>query len=34
MGLNSPDPFDPATNVAVAAHIVYQGGGWTSWDCL
>jgi hypothetical protein len=34
MGLNSPDPFDPTTNVAVAAHIVYQGDGWTSWDCL
>jgi hypothetical protein len=34
MGLNSPDPFDPATNVAVAAHIVYQGDGWTAWDCL
>jgi hypothetical protein len=34
MGLPSPDPFDPATNVAVAAHIVYQGDGWTAWDCL
>lgn len=34
MGLTSPDPFDPATNVAVAAHIVYQGDGWTAWDCL
>ncbi len=34
MGLNSPDPFDPATNVSVAAHIVYQGDGWTAWDCL
>jgi len=34
MGLNAPDPFDPATNVAVAAHIVYQGDGWTAWDCL
>ena len=34
MGLNSPDPFDAETNVAVAAHIVYQGDGWTAWDCL
>ena len=33
MGLNSPDPFDPETNVAVAAHIVYQGDGWTAWNC-
>lgn len=34
MGLSFPDPFDPDTNVAVAAHIVYQGDGWTAWDCL
>ncbi len=34
MGLSAPDPFDPATNVAVAAHIIYQGDGWTAWDCL
>ncbi|MGH8928835.1 MAG: hypothetical protein ACRDWH_10825 [Acidimicrobiia bacterium] len=34
MGLVNPDPFDPATNVAVAAHIVYQGDGWAAWDCL
>ena len=34
MGLGPADPFDPATNVAVAAHIVYQGDGWTAWDCL
>lgn len=34
MGLSPADPFDPATNVAVAAHIVYQGDGWTAWDCL
>ena len=34
MGLNASDPFDPATTVAVAAHIVYQGDGWTAWDCL
>ena len=34
MGLGSADPFDPATNVAVAAHIIYQGEGWTAWDCL
>ena len=34
MGLDSPDPFDPATNVAVAAHIVYQGDGWTAWECI
>jgi Transglycosylase SLT domain len=33
MGLSAPDPFDPATNVAVAAHIVYHGDGWTAWDC-
>ena len=31
---DAADPFDPATNVAVAAHIVYQGDGWTAWDCL
>jgi hypothetical protein len=34
MGLGTADPFDPVTNVAVAAHIVYQGEGWTAWDCL
>ena len=34
MGLGASDPFDAATNVAVAAHIVYQGDGWTAWDCL
>ena len=34
MGLHASDPFDPATNVAVAAHIVYQGEGWTAWDCI
>jgi hypothetical protein len=27
------DPFDPALNVAVAAHIVYQGSGWGYWSC-
>ena len=34
MGLAAADPFDPATNVAVAAHIVYRGDGWAAWDCL
>ena len=34
MGLTTADPFDPATNVAVAAHIVYRGDGWAAWDCL
>lgn len=34
MGLStSADPFDPALNVAVAAHIVYQGSGWGYWSC-
>jgi hypothetical protein len=34
MGLSSEaDPFDPALNVAVAAHIVYQGSGWSYWTC-
>ena len=34
MGLDSAaDPFDPALNVAVAAHIVYQGSGWGYWTC-
>ena len=27
------DPFNPALNVAVAAHIVYDGGGWGYWSC-
>ncbi len=27
------DPFNPALNVAVAAHIVYDGGGWSYWSC-
>jgi hypothetical protein len=33
MGLNAPDPLDPATNVAVAADIIYNGDGWTAWNC-
>ncbi|MGH9893570.1 MAG: hypothetical protein ACREA0_16595, partial [bacterium] len=34
MGFNRrADPFDPALNVAVAAHIVYQGSGWGYWSC-
>jgi hypothetical protein len=34
MGLASgSDPFDPALNVAVAAHIVYRGVGWGYWSC-
>ena len=34
MGLGSEaDPFDPVLNVAVAAHIVYQGSGWGYWTC-
>ena len=34
MGLPADaDPFDGATNVAVAAHIVYAGAGWPYWSC-
>ncbi len=33
MGLGGADPFDPGLNVAVAAHIVYQGPGWGYWSC-
>lgn len=34
MGLTADsDPFNPALNVAVAAHIVYAGNGWSYWDC-
>lgn len=34
MGLSSSsDPFNPSLNVAVAAHIVYQGAGWGYWSC-
>jgi hypothetical protein len=29
----SADIFDPAASTQVAAHIVYQGDGWTYWDC-
>ncbi|HEY7563630.1 MAG TPA: hypothetical protein VIA81_01770 [Acidimicrobiia bacterium] len=29
----STDPFDPAANTAVAAHIVYEGDGWFYWSC-
>lgn len=35
MGLSADaDPFDPAVNVAVAAHIVYGGSGWGYWSCV
>ncbi|CAN5792558.1 hypothetical protein BH18ACT6_BH18ACT6_01960 [soil metagenome] len=35
MGLPADaDPFDPAVNVAVAAHIVYGGSGWGYWSCV
>jgi Transglycosylase SLT domain len=27
------DPFNPAINVSVAAHIVYAGAGWGYWSC-
>ncbi len=34
MGLPAEaDPFDPALNVSVAAHIVYAGPGWGYWSC-
>lgn len=34
MGLpTDSDPFDPALNVSVAAHIVYAGAGWGYWSC-
>jgi hypothetical protein len=27
------DIFDPEASTAVAAHVVYQGEGWSYWDC-
>jgi hypothetical protein len=34
MGLPAEsDPFNPTTNVSVAAHIVYAGAGWSYWSC-
>ncbi len=31
-GLAGSDIFDPAANVAVAAWLVYEGGGWSHWN--
>ncbi len=31
-GLAGADIFDPEANVAVAAWLVYQGGGWSHWN--
>jgi hypothetical protein len=31
-GLPGADIFDPASNVAVAAWLVYEGGGWSHWN--
>ncbi len=32
-GFAGADIFDPEANVAVAAWLVYEGGGWTHWTC-
>ena len=31
-GLPGADIFDPSANVAVAAWLVYDGGGWSHWN--
>ena len=31
-GLAGADIFDPSANVAVAAWLVYDGGGWSHWN--
>lgn len=31
-GLPGADIFDPSANVAVAAWLVYEGGGWSHWN--
>ncbi|MDH3248587.1 MAG: lytic transglycosylase domain-containing protein [Acidimicrobiia bacterium] len=31
-GLPGVDIFDPSANVAVAAWLVYEGGGWSHWN--
>ena len=31
-GLAGADIFDPSANVAVAAWLVYEGGGWSHWN--
>ncbi len=31
-GLPGTDIFDPTANVAVAAWLVYEGGGWSHWN--
>jgi hypothetical protein len=31
-GLPGADIFDPTANVAVAAWLVYEGGGWSHWN--
>ena len=32
-GFPGADIFDPDANVAVAAWLVYEGGGWSHWTC-
>ncbi|MDH4118785.1 MAG: S-layer homology domain-containing protein [Acidimicrobiia bacterium] len=31
-GFSGADVFDPVANTAVAAWLVYEGGGWTHWN--
>ncbi len=31
-GWEDADVFDPVANIAVAAWLVYEGGGWSHWD--
>ena len=31
-GYDGADIFDPVSNVAVAAWLVYEGGGWSHWN--
>jgi soluble lytic murein transglycosylase-like protein len=31
-GLTGADIFDPSSNIAVAAWLVYEGGGWSHWN--
>ena len=32
-GFRGYDITDPEANTAVAAYLVYEGGGWQAWDC-
>ena len=32
-GFRGYDISDPEANTAVAAYLVYEGGGWQAWDC-